>query len=146
MRQFRRHLHSLALLAYASVVLAGLDGHDLCIGADGHLALELSNHRCCAACSDHAAGGGQGAQWFAGVAGCGDCVDIPLSFTADDHHAPQGHRALKGTSARPVSPSGAALLPPVAEAPCLCLSAPDFLSPPPRSVPDLSLRSVVLRI
>ncbi|HUT37111.1 MAG TPA: hypothetical protein VNE39_26760 [Planctomycetota bacterium] len=146
MRQFRRHLQALALLAYASVVLAGLDGHELCIGADGHVALELSDHRCCTVCFDYEAGDAQGAQWVAGPGGCGDCMDIPLGFAAADHHASHGGRLVKSTSAQPIPPTGGALLPSVAQASCLCLSALDFRSPPPRSVLDLSLLSVVLRI
>ncbi|MBM4041435.1 MAG: hypothetical protein FJ290_23275 [Planctomycetes bacterium] len=146
MWQPRRHLHCLALLAYASVVLAGLEGHELCFGRDGHVALELSDHRCCTACPDHQAGSAQGARWAGGSDGCGDCVDIPLSFAAADHHAPHGHRARGGSSVLPVRATGVALVAPVAQASCLCPSAPDSLSPPPRSVPDLSLRSVVLRI
>jgi len=142
MRQLRSHLRALALLAYAAVLLAGLSGHDLCIGSDGHMAIQPAYSRCCTACPDDAAAETPGALWVAASGGCGDCVDIPLSFGADDHHAPHGSRALSrlqavdGTGMLSVSVTGDT---PVAP-------SPGFLLPPARSVPRLSRRTDVLRI
>ncbi len=146
MQRLREKLRLVALLAYGSAMLAGLNGRDLCIGASGHVALEFRERRCCTVCAEQPSGSGQAARLTARSGGCGDCVDIPLSFIASDHQAAHCAGAAKSAIARCESPLGAMLPSVVAQVSCPRPSVRDFLSPPPRSAPGLSLRSVVLRI
>jgi hypothetical protein len=64
------------LLAVALVVTTtGLNGRVLCVGGDGHRAIEARDAACCGA---KAAGNGPALD-----AGCaGECVDTPLSLSA----------------------------------------------------------------
>jgi hypothetical protein len=124
------------------VMLAGLDGHDLCIGRDGHVALELSDHRCCTVCPDHGTGDAHNALWTAGSGNCGDCVDIPLSFTAGDHHASHSLRALPAPQGANGNWQGTSDATPATCRWTICVG----WLPPPRAVPDLSPRSSALRI
>jgi hypothetical protein len=145
MRRVWVQMRSLAFAAYVAVLLAGLNEHELCIGDDGHVGLDLPGRGCCGGCPDPAsrdAGGEPAAESFAVAGDCGGCVDIPLSFTGDDHHAPRGARALtsfRGASDTWQGTSETRLVPGE-------LTLDPWLVPPARSVPAVSLRSDVLRI
>jgi len=133
------------MAAYAGVLLAGLSGHRLCVGLDGHIGLELPNSRCCGGCDQPEAKDPSGAsvqQWLVFSGDCASCMDIPLSFAADDHQAPQSGRTLPPPQVASDKCQGASEQTLVAGHWTLSV----WLQVPARSAPILSLRSVVLRI
>lgn len=88
---------ALALSVYALIPM-GLDGMVLCIGDDGHLAVEVTGAVCCDPADI------LGSLGLHTDDACGRCVDIPLPFAAymgnadrQEFHAPSGATPLQTT-------------------------------------------------
>ncbi|MCX8038065.1 MAG: hypothetical protein N3D11_13630 [Candidatus Sumerlaeia bacterium] len=113
----RRAIAKLSLLTYLWVALSGDGVIVLCIGADGHVALETASVLCCT--HDHSSRSASAPVILVedtdgcctSAMTCGPCTDLPISISLLPHH-PTMNSAAKAKSypvAKWLSPDCAAL-------------------------------------
>jgi hypothetical protein len=89
----KKHIQYLSAAFCLMLALSSSEAMVLCVGQDGHVAIEASDSRCCGhlrwACCSHDAHTLAAAGSSAQNDDCGPCLDIPISSgSADTFQAP----------------------------------------------------------